>query len=171
MAIRDLIPWSRTAPRTDASTGAIAVGQPTNPLVEFRQQIDRLFDDFLSFPALGGGWRSSLPTWPSVEVKENEDSVTVTAELAGLSEKDVEVSVEDGVLSLRGEKRNTSEDKDKGWSERYYGRFERSILLPDGADEEKCEAHFNDGVLTVTMPKSETKKKSRRIPIRNGAAQ
>lgn len=170
MAIRDLIPWSRNAPRTDAPTGAIAVGQ-NNPLAEFRQQMDRLFDDFLSLPVLGGGWRSSLPTWPSVEVKENDDSVTVTAELAGLSEKDVEISVDDGVLTLRGEKRSTSEDKDRGWSERYYGRFERSILLPDGADEEKCEAHFSDGVLTVTMPKSETKKKSRRIPIRNGAAQ
>lgn len=170
MAIRDLIPWSRTTPRTDAPAGAIAVGQ-TNPLAEFRQQMDRLFDDFLSLPVLGGGWRSSLPTWPSVEVKENDDSVTVTAELAGLSEKDVEVSVDDGVLTLRGEKRSTSEDKDRGWSERYYGRFERSILLPDGADEEKCDAQFSDGVLTVTMPKSESKKKSRRIPIRNGAGQ
>ena len=91
--------------------------------------------------------------------------MTVTAELPGLSEKDVELTVHDGVLTLRGEKKGEHCDKDRGWSERYYGRFERSIALPDGADEAKCEAEFRDGVLTIRMPRSPGASRGRRIPI------
>ncbi|HEY0622759.1 Hsp20/alpha crystallin family protein [Sphingomonas sp.] len=69
-------------------------------------------------------------------------------------------------MTLRGEKKSAHEDKDRGWSERYYGRFERSVALPDGADE---EADFRDGVLTVHVPRSQESRRGRRIPIGTSA--
>jgi HSP20 family protein len=83
----------------------------------------------------------------------------------------VDVTVDDGVLTLRGEKKSEHQDKDRGWSERYYGRFERSIVLPDGADEENCQGVLRDGVLTVRMPKSQRTTRGRRIPLGDGATQ
>ena len=172
MAIRDLIPWRRQETGTDvAPSTAISADHERNPIVQLREQMDRLFDDFFSFPSLSRGLSRSFPTWPSMEVKENDQNVTVTAELPGLSDKDVEVAVDNGVLTIRGEKRSDNEDKDNGWSERFYGRFERRVTLPDGADEDKCEANFSDGVLTVRMPVTDTKRKARKIPILNSSVE
>lgn len=161
MAIRDLIPWRRhetpapVAMQTDR----------TNPLAEFRQEVDRLFEDFFRSPLTP---RLSLADgigWPNIEVAEKKDEVVVTAELPGLGEDDVEVVVDSGVLTIRGEKKSERSDEDRGWSERYYGRFERSVALPNGADESACQADFANGVLTVRMPKSEDARRGRRIPI------
>lgn len=138
-----------------------------SPFFQLRREVDRLFDDFFSAPVLGGGWRRAV-AWPSLEVNEADNEVRVTAELPGMTDKDVELSVQDGMLSIRGEKKSESEDRDRGWSERYYGRFERRIALPDGADEARCEATFRDGVLTVRIPKSESAARSRKIPINAG---
>jgi len=162
MAMRDLIPWRRqenTAP-------TLFRDEERSPFGQFRREMDRLFDDFFRAPFSGGSaFQNTGLGWPSLEVKESDDQVTVTAELPGLSEKDVEITVHDGVLTLRGEKRSEHQDKDRGWSERYYGRFERSVALPDGADDAKCEADFRDGVLTVRMPRSQAASRGRRIPI------
>ena len=137
-----------------------------SPFMQLRREMDRLFEDFFRAPVLGGG--SSVSVWPSLEVSDSDDEVRVTAELPGMSDKDVELTVQDGMLTIRGEKKSESEDRDRGWSERYYGRFERRIALPDGADEERCEANFRDGVLTVRMPKSESAARARKIPIDPG---
>jgi len=164
MAMRDLIPWRRqenTAP-------ALYRDEERNPFVQFRREMDRMFDDFFRTPMLGNDAFGGSTGWPSLEVKESDDHVTITAELPGLNEKDVELSVHDGVLTLRGEKKSAHQDKDRGWSERYYGRFERAIALPDGADEAKCEADFRDGLLTIRMPKSAESSRGRRIPIGTG---
>lgn len=162
MAMRDLIPWRRqenTAP-------ALFQNEERSPFVQFRREMDRLFDDFFRAPLFSGGaFGNASLGWPSLEVKEADDQVTITAELPGLNEKDVDLTVHDGVLTLRGEKKSEHQDKDRGWSERYYGRFERSIALPDGTDESKCEADFRDGVLTVRMPKSQEASRGRKIPI------
>ena len=93
----------------------------------------------------------------------------ITAELPGLEEKDVSLEIANGVLSISGEKKSESEDKDRRFSERYYGRFERRIPLRD-VDEDKASASFKNGVLTVTLPKSsEARENVRRIAInRNG---
>ena len=92
-------------------------------------------------------------------------ALRVTAELPGLDEKDVRVEIANGVLSISGEKKSESEDKDRRFSERYYGRFERRIPLED-VDEDKVTASFKNGVLTVTVPKSnEAKSSVRRIEI------
>jgi HSP20 family protein len=88
-----------------------------------------------------------------------------------MNEKDVELSLYNGMLTLKGEKKSEHEDKDQGWSERFYGRFERSVALPMGADEEHCQADFRDGVLTVRIPKSETVDQGRKIPIGSPATQ
>lgn len=162
MAIRDLIPWRRpenTAP-------ALFREEERSPFVQLRREMDRLIDDFFRAPLSGGSTLAGTSVgWPNLEVKDSEDQITITAELPGLNEKDVELTVHDGVLTLRGEKKSEHQDTDRGWSERYYGRFERSIALPDGADETKCEADFRDGVLTVRMPKSQEASRGRRIPI------
>lgn len=161
MAMRDLIPWRRqenTAPAMHQDRELI-------PFTQLRREMDRLFDDFFRTPMLGGAPASGWPGWPSLEVKDSENQVTVTAELPGMNDKDVELSVYNGVLTLRGEKKSEHEDKDEGWSERFYGRFERSVALPMGADEEQCQAEFRDGVLTVRIPKSGAVDQGRKIPI------
>ncbi len=135
-----------------------------SPFWRLRSEVDRLFDDFFSAPVFSGGWSRAM-SWPSVEVSDTDNEVRVTAELPGMNEKDVELTVQDGMLAIRGEKKSETEDRDRGWSERYYGRFERRIALPDGADDSRCEATFRDGVLTVRIPKSESAARSRRIPI------
>jgi HSP20 family protein len=161
--MRDLIPWGRQDNRMPATMR----DEERSPFWRLRTEVDQLFDDFFRAPLFGGGWSRAM-AWPSVEVSDADDEVRVTAELPGLNEKDVELTVQDGMLAIRGEKKSESEDRGNGWSERYYGRFERRIALPDGADEARCEATFRDGVLTVRIPKSESASRSRRIPINAG---
>ena len=92
-------------------------------------------------------------SWPSIEVAETGKEIEVTADLPGLDEKDIDVHLADGVLTISGEKHAETEDKDRLFSERYYGRFVRRIPLED-VDENKVTASFKKGVLTVTLPKS-----------------
>lgn len=162
MAMRDLIPWGRPENRTPA----LYRDEQISPFVRLRHEMDRLFDDFFGAPP-GGGWGLS-PGWPSLEMKDGEEEVRIVAELPGMSEKDVELTVQDGVLIISGERRSESADRDRGWSELHYGRFERRLMLPDGADEARCEASFRDGVLTVRMPKSPQAARARKIPINAG---
>ena len=137
--------------------------------------MNRLFDDAFRgfdsrFPDFGQF--SNLGTaWPSVEISETNEEFKVSAELAGLEQKDIEVLLEDGALTLRGEKRSETEDTNRQFSERYYGRFERRIPLGYEVEEAKAEASFKNGVLTVTLPKSENaQSKVKRIAI-NGQGQ
>lgn len=160
MAMRDLIPWGR-----EARAPSPYRDEERHPMLAFRREMDRLFDDaFRGFgmPMAGFGRAGG---WPSVEVSERENEVRVTAEVPGLTEKDIDLTLDDGVLTLRGERRSESEDKDRGYSERFYGRFERRIVLPHGVDEEKASARFENGVLTVTVPKAPGAASGRRIPI------
>lgn len=161
MNVRDLIPWSRqhsTAP-------AIYPNQEGGSLFGLGREVDRLFDNLLrgTTPSLGSG--GAVGAWPHLEVTDSEQEVRVTAELPGMNEKDVELLVEDGVLTVRGEKKSETEDKERGYSERFYGRFERRIALPSNVEEEGAKAAFRDGVLTVTLPKSSDAARGRRIAI------
>lgn len=168
MSMRDLIPWRRQ----ENPAPALFRDEERSPYVQLRREMDRLFEDFFRAPLVGGiGLSSNVQSWPYLEVKETDDQVIVTAELPGLTEKDVDVTVDDGVLMLRGEKKSEHQDKDRDWSERYYGRFERSIVLPAGADEENCQGVLRDGVLTVRMPKSQRTMRGRKIPLGDGAMQ
>ncbi len=165
MAIRDLIPGGRQNDQTPVERRDEGGG---NPLLWLHRDVNRLFDDVFSgfgLPALTGG-SSRAMGWPRVELNETDKEIHVQAELPGLNEKDVEVLVEDGVLTLRGEKKSDIDDKERGYSEHYYGRFERHVGLPRGVEQDKAKASFENGVLTVTVPKSkEAMESTRRIPI------
>jgi len=171
MAIRDLIPWSRQENRLPVSVNADR-DRNDHPLLSLHREVNRLFDDvFRGFrvPSLNEVHRSLL--WPNLELGETDKEVRITAELPGINEKDVEITIEEGVLTLRGEKNSEVEDKDRGYSERSYGRFERSIGLPRGIEPDKASATFKNGVLTVTLPKSEAANENiRRIPVNSRAA-
>jgi HSP20 family protein len=98
-------------------------------------------------------------------VSETESEIRVTAELPGMNEKDVKLELANGVLAIAGEKKTENEDKDRLFSERYYGRFERRIPVED-VDEDKISAAFKNGVLTVTLPKiGQAQSKVKRISI------
>jgi len=104
-----------------------------------------------------------------MDVEETEKEYRVTAELPGLEERDVEVLFQDGLLTVRGEKKLESENRNRTYSERFYGRFERQITLDRDIDENAVNATFNNGVLTVTIPKSTgSVERSKRIPINAG---
>ena len=149
MAFRDLIPWSRNqelAPTRDNF----------DPFLTLHREMNRLFDDV--FRGFGGAGLSPLMEgrygWPKVELNETDKTLTVSAELPGLDEKDVQVEIANGVLTLRGEKKAERSGEGRTFTERTYGAFERQIPL-EGVEEDKAEASFRNGVLTVSLPKSE----------------
>jgi len=164
MAVRDLIPWAR---ENSSSVPSTSRGDEGNPFLNLHREMNRLFDDMFSrFDVPTRLGRGTAMGWPSIEVVPSDKDVKVTAELPGLEEKDVELLVNEGVLTIRGEKKAETEDKERGFSERYYGRFERVIPLPFEVEEDKAEASFKDGVLTVSLPKSpKAQEKTKRIPI------
>jgi HSP20 family protein len=128
-----------------------------------RREMDRVFDRFFGQPA------GTQAVWmPAVDVRESNDEIRVTAELPGLKSEDVTVTLENGVLSISGEKKQeVQEGKEDGnyyLFERRYGRFERSFTLPRTVDADRIKARFEDGVLTVTLPKAENAK-PRRVPV------
>ena len=150
MAIRDLIPFSR------ARDVAVRRGDDVNPFLTLHREMNRLFYDvFRGFDLAPFGsdrFFDRAMGWPNIEVSETESEVKVMAELPGLEEKDVQVEFANGTLAIKGEKKSETEDRDRLFSERYYGRFERRIPVED-VDEDKVSAAFKNGVLTVTMPK------------------
>lgn len=161
MAVRDLVPWNRR------SRVPVSRSESGHPLVALHQEMNRLFDDFWrDFGGNSFGLTSSFE-FPRVEMSETDREFRVEAELPGMDEKDVEVLLNDGVLTLRGEKKSESEDKGRRLTERFYGRFERQIVLPVDVQEDKVNASFKKGVLTVTLPKSaESAARVKRIPIK-----
>ena len=169
---------SKVPVKTEKSPAAVP--QAWRPFESLRREVDRLFDDFD-----GGFWRSpfrnsffdvepfrrgnggSLAT-PAVDVSETDKAYEITAELPGMDEKNVEVKVANGVLSVKGEKQDEKEEKKKDYymRERSFGSFERTFALPDGVDADKIEASFKKGVLSVMLPKSpEAQKAEKKITV------
>lgn len=145
---------------------------------DFRQEFDRLFDRFsegfdsVSLQPFTNMQKLFEPlagfTHLSVDVAEGDKSYTITAELPGVSEKDIEVSVSDDMLVITGEKRQEKEEKNDNHyiSERSYGSFRRMFSLPAGTAADKIEAQFRNGVLTVTVPKTAAKQESRKVEVK-----
>jgi HSP20 family protein len=149
MAMKDLIPWNRRR-QLGARAGM-------DPFTSFRQEMDRLLDGTFGRSALtpfwgGDGMLEAGAAWPSIEVTETEKEFKVTAELPGLDENAVEVTLAGGVLCIAGEKKEETHDKERRFSEHFYGRFERRIPI-EGVDEAKTAATFKNGVLTVVLEK------------------
>lgn len=164
MANRDLTPWRAAAPSP--------LGR--DPFMNFRREMDRLFDDFFA-PAeprsFGGGAVAQSMVMPSIDVHETDQAYTVSAELPGIDPKDVELDLRDNALTLRGEKRSERKEEDAGrrYSERSFGRFERTIPLAAEVDADNIEARFENGVLKVMLPKNpKARDKTRRIEIKGG---
>ena len=130
------------------------------PLRRLQSEIDRLFDDPFS------GWLSPLETFgetwsPAVSVCEEKNNVVVKAELPGMKKEELEVYMTGDSLNITGERKAESEEKaaESYRSERYFGHFHRSIPLPTPVKSEKIEAHYRDGILTITCPKTEEAKR------------
>lgn len=150
MNMRDLIPWGRNLQTTPSR-----FRDESDPFMTLHREMNRLFDDvFRNSEVAPFGGMGRMGGWPNVEVIETDKDIRVSAELPGMEDKDVEVLMGDGVLTIRGEKRSEIEDKERAFSERTYGRFERRIPLAWDVEEDKVDASFRNGVLTVTMPKS-----------------
>ncbi|WP_332302827.1 Hsp20/alpha crystallin family protein [Rhizobium sp. GR12] len=169
MSVRDLIPWGRN---NGSQVPSVLRDDDRDPFLSLHREVNRLFDDvFRGFgsglPSFGNG-SAFRAGWPSVEISEADKEIKVTAEVPGLEEKDIEVLLNDGVLTLKGEKRSENEDRDRQFSERYYGRFERRVPLGVEVDEDKVDASFRNGVLTVTLPKTEkAQSQVKRIAIKS----
>src|SRR5437763_1214722 len=163
MAFRDLIPWN------NQGRNIVQRSAYVHPFLALHREMNRLFDDvFRGFDLAPFGLDRGFDRmigWPNIEVSDTDKEVKVTAELPGLEEKDVELELANGVLAIKGEKRTEMEDKDRLFSERYYGRFERRIPVED-IDEDKVSASFRNGVLTVSLPKTaQAQRQVKRIAI------
>lgn len=160
---------NRNLPTWTPSRGLMPFGR--DPFASFRRQMDRLFDDFFApmESTREGGAVSAFGTWPSLDVDETDQAYKVTAELPGLELKDVEVKLRDNVLTISGEKREERKEGNGGrhYTERSYGRFERSIPFEAEIDADKVQASFKNGVLAVELPKNpKAREKMRRIEVK-----
>jgi HSP20 family protein len=172
------VPVTKAAAQPVQATPSV---EPWLPFGNLRREVDRLFQDFErgawlaplrrplfgleAPPALEGPWASA----PAVDIVERDDAYEVTAELPGLDEKNIEVRLADGRLTIRGEKREDKEEKGKGYhlQERRYGSFERSFRVPEGVDVDKVDASFGKGVLKVVLPKRpDARKPAKKVEIK-----
>jgi HSP20 family protein len=145
---------------------------PFSELVTLRQAMDRLFDDtvFRPYPAFGGGSDARLP----LDVRSTKDALYVDASLPGFKPEDVEITVENGTLTIRAEDRSEQSNEQGGWVVREISRGSvmRTVTLPTGLEPDKAEATFEHGVLRLRLPKAE-QVRSRQIriqPVTNGEA-
>jgi len=155
--------------------------EPWRPFEGLRREVDRLFEDFdrdfWAFPfrrsifdisplrPRGTTWQAS----PAVDIVEKDDAFEVEAELPGLDEKDIEVKLTNGFLTIKGEKQEEKEEKKKDYyrHERRFGSFERRFDMPEGVDTDKIQARFKKGVLTITLPKKpEAIKSEKKIEVK-----
>lgn len=159
MNMRSIIPWGResTLPSTRSA-------DEPSPFLTLHRQMNRLFDDFFrdfDAPSLRNGWSAG---WPYVEISEGDKEIKVIAELPGLDEKEIDITLRDGVLTLKGEKKH--ETNDSVYSERWHGQFARSIELNAEVDPDKVRATFDKGVLTIALEKRpEAQRSVKRISI------
>lgn len=145
--------------------------QGSDLLSDFNRQITDLFEDMFDRNGTDDVEQTRLagkrPHAPVMEIIEKDNQYAITAEMPGVKPEDVMLTVNDGVLTLTGEKRRKREDNDAGWSERTYGIYQRNLQLPQDIDEDAIEADFRDGVLDITLPRVASKAKGRRIKLKS----
>jgi HSP20 family protein len=167
MNLGSLIPW-----RDNRTHVPVTRDEFFDPFALFRREIDRVFDNFFSdfgnrgARALSNGWQATAPT---IDVAESEKEVVITAELPGIDNKDFEVTLSGDLLTIQGEKKSEQEHKngDAYHKERHFGSFSRSIRLPFEVKDEKVDANYDKGVLTVRIPKpADAQRTARRIEVK-----
>jgi HSP20 family protein len=144
---------------------AITRWSPFRDVVSVQDEMSRLFDDVFGQRPARVQWTDGI--WnPSVDVTEDKDSVVVKAEMPGLNKDDIKISVQDSILTLKGEKKQEKEEKETDYHriERSYGSFCRSFQLPTTVRADKIKANYKDGVLSIILPKTE-EVKPKEIPI------
>jgi HSP20 family protein len=144
---------------------AITRWRPFRDVVSVQDEMNRLFEDIVGHRPARVHWTNG--DWnPSVDVTEDKESVVVKAEMPGMKKDDVKISVQDNVLTLKGEKKQEKEEKESDYHriERSYGSFCRSFELPTAVRTDKIKANYKDGVLSITLPKTE-EVKPKEIPI------
>jgi HSP20 family protein len=159
-----------------ASRPGFGVPGGNDPFLSLHREMNRLFDDVLrgaAVPAMTGS-QGDVGSFvnASMNVSETDKEVRITAELPGVTEQDIDVSLDDDVLTIRGEKKfeRTDEKETFHFVECSYGTFQRSLRLPFPVDPEQVQAHFENGVLTVTVPKTGRQERSRRIQVQSRGA-
>lgn len=168
---------------TPFSRGRSLAQQPqeTNPLWAFRRDFDRLFDDFFGsagfpgLPSLSAGGQEALSLKPQIDLSETDREIRITAELPGIDEKDIDITLSDDLLTIRAQKQAEREEQEQDYyvKERSQGTFIRSIRLPFAADPDQIRAVCRNGILNLTIPKpQEAQGRVRRIEVRKeeGAA-
>ena len=146
-------------------------GRGDDPLGSLFREVQKAFEDFSQHSPFAQ-FRSDVLS-PKIDVAESKDAIEVTAELPGVDQKDLDVTLANGMLSVRGEKKTErdEQDKDKNWHllERSYGSFSRTFPLPFDPDPAKVEAKFDKGVLRIRLPKpAEVAQKQQKIEIKKG---
>lgn len=167
--LKSLVPWGRKSENVPVTRN-----EAQEAFTPLRKEIDRVFDDFFD-SAFGLTKRHSIEDWngitPRLDVDESDKEILITAELAGVDEEDLDVTLSGDVLTIKGEKKYEYEDKenDRHYVERHYGSFSRSVRLPFEAGDEHVDAKMKNGVLTVKIPKpADIRKQSKRIEVRAG---
>ena len=170
--MKDLIPWRKKEESVER------VRDQGEQLSTLQRRMNHLFDDFFAdFDTFFGErpfhvMRPAENPWfgsPNFEVSETDEEFRVKAELPGLDEKDIEVTIDRDLLTVKGEKRREQEEKKRNYtlSEMSYGQFSRTFALPEGVDRDNAKAQFKKGVLTLTLPKTEqAKTQQKRIEIK-----
>jgi HSP20 family protein len=164
MALRSLTPA-----RNGGSRAALAA----NPFGFLQREIDRLFQDLTAGPDVAG--QAQITLVPSMDVTETDNEIVILAEMPGLKRDDVQITIDDDVLTIRGEKRvergeGGEQDKNYHVSERSYGVFVRALQLPAGVDPSKVEATMSNGVLRISIPKPASRQ-PKKIEVKDPSAQ
>ena len=127
--------------------------EPAREMMTLREAMDRLFDDAFTRPfSMRDGWSA-----PAIDMYQTDDEIVVRASLPGINSDEVQINVTGDVLTLKGEVKHEEESKDKAWHirEQRWGSFQRSVALPTNVVADKARAEFENGVLTITLPKAE----------------
>lgn len=172
MNAKKWIPWNWFKKEEEQAGNAVPVQRaaarahddvPASPIDRFHREVDRLFDQFFNGFVLKpfGSDRPLMPNLaenllkPTLDLGATDKAYTVSVEIPGVDEKDIKLELADDILTIYGEKKQTSEEKGKNYyrMERSYGSFRRTLALPEDADQDDVSATFKKGVLTVTMPR------------------
>jgi len=168
MTLYSIVPWIRNRRNV-----AVRRGECEHPFYALGRRTNRLFDEFFDSFGIeplfrGVDWAGSFK--PDTNVMEDENHVYISAELPGMDAENIEISLSEEALTIKGEKKQENEQQDKGFHhiERSYGSFERVINLPAEVDEDKVEAKFEKGVLKISLPKKAVEeRKAKKIAIKN----